>query len=229
MGNVKIVNIVEHRIPFLDKVNQWNKFNEFSGGTIVEKCCHYMDLMNLFADSIPKKVYATGSQAVNYKKFKYEGKKSDILDNAMVIAEYENGVQASFNLCMFAPQTYEEITVCGDQGRLRAFENEDFLKNTQPKTMLEVYRGENYPSRITQPAYPEFVTKAGHSGASFYNFIKFIDKIEGKNSLQNVPKIATVEEGFWSIVLGAAAQESIETGKPVVIKKFLEKKGILEF
>ncbi len=182
LGNVKIINIVEHRIPFLDKVNQWNKFNKFSGGTIVEKCCHYMDLLNLFAQSKPKKVYATGTQAVNYKKFKYEGKKSDILDNAMIIAEYENGVQAGFNLCMFAPQTYEEITICGDQGRLRAYENEDFLNNNVPKTMLEVYRGENHPSRITYPTYPEFVAKTGHNGASFYNFIKFMDKIEGKST-----------------------------------------------
>jgi myo-inositol 2-dehydrogenase / D-chiro-inositol 1-dehydrogenase len=226
LGNIKLVNIVEHRIPFLDKVNQWNKFNKYSGGTIVEKCCHYMDLLNLFAQSKPKKVYATGSQAVNYKKFAYEGKKSDILDNAMLIVEYKNGIQAGFNLCMFAPQTYEEITICGDQGRLRAFENEDYMNNTLPKTMLEVYRGEDHPTRIIHPTYPEFVSTTGHNGASFFNFIKFIDKIEGKSTLEGVPEIATVEEGFWSIVLGAAAQESIETGKPIVIKKFLEKKGL---
>ena len=26
VGEVKMINIMEHRIPFLDKVNQWNKF-----------------------------------------------------------------------------------------------------------------------------------------------------------------------------------------------------------
>ena len=38
LGQVKTVSMSEYRPPFLDKVNQWNKFNEFSGGTLVEKC-----------------------------------------------------------------------------------------------------------------------------------------------------------------------------------------------
>ena len=230
LGNIKLINIVEHRIPFLDKVDQWNKFNKFSGGTIVEKCCHYMDLLNLFAgDTEPIKVYGSGSQAVNYKKFEYEGKKSDILDNAMVIVEYENGVHAGFNLCMFAPQTYEEVTLCGDEGRLRAFENEDFLNNMIPKTILEIYRGENHPSRIIYPTYPEFVAKTGHNGASFINHIKFLDKIEGKETLKGVPKIASTEDGFHSIVLGVAAQRSIETGNPVLISDLLKQNGITAY
>ena len=93
---------------------------------------------------------------------------------------------------------------------------------------MEVYRGENYPSRMIYPTYPEMIAKSGHGGASFYNYIKFMDKIEGKSTLDGVPKIATVEEGFWSIVLGAAAQDSIETGKPVIINNFLKKKKITD-
>ncbi|MBN2156190.1 MAG: Gfo/Idh/MocA family oxidoreductase [Candidatus Lokiarchaeota archaeon] len=228
LGNLKLISIVEHRIPFLDKVDQWNKFAKYSGDTIVEKCCHYMDLLNLFAQSKPQKVYASGSQAVNFKKFKYENQTSDILDNALIIVDYENSLRAGFNLCMFAPQTYEEVTLCGDQGRLRAFENEDFLDNSIPKTLLEIYRGENHPSRVMYPTYPDFVAKTGHNGASFYNHIKFMDKIDGKDTLTGVPNIATVEEGFWSIVLGAAAQESIESGQAVIIKDFLDEKGIRE-
>jgi myo-inositol 2-dehydrogenase/D-chiro-inositol 1-dehydrogenase len=97
-----MVNITEHRVPFLDKVKQWNKFSKFSGGTLVEKCCHYFDLLNMFSQSRPVSVFATGSQAVNFLEFEYNGEKSDILDNAIVSVVYENGVRASFNLCMFA-------------------------------------------------------------------------------------------------------------------------------
>ncbi|MHA2400682.1 MAG: Gfo/Idh/MocA family protein, partial [Promethearchaeota archaeon] len=57
IGNIKMINIMEHRVPFLDKVNQWNKFAKYSGQTIIEKCCHYMDLFNLFAQSKPKSVF----------------------------------------------------------------------------------------------------------------------------------------------------------------------------
>jgi GH24 family phage-related lysozyme (muramidase) len=49
----------------------------------------------------------------------------------------------------------------------------------------------------------------------------FIDQIEGKKT-----NTASAEEGFWSIVVGAAAQESIKTGKTIIIDELLKEKGI---
>ena len=46
-GGIKMLSIREHRFPFLPKVNNWNRFNKNSGGTFVEKCCHFFDLMRL--------------------------------------------------------------------------------------------------------------------------------------------------------------------------------------
>ena len=59
---------------------------------------------------------------------------SDIIDNAMVIVTYANGIRAGFNLCMFAPLFYEELILCGDEGRLKAFENRDVLPAARPTT-----------------------------------------------------------------------------------------------
>ena len=75
--------------------------------------------MNLFAGARPVSVFAIGSQAVNFIHFEYAGQKSDILDNAFVIVTYANGVRANFNLCMFSPMFYEELVLCGDDGRLK--------------------------------------------------------------------------------------------------------------
>ncbi|MFX0090281.1 MAG: Gfo/Idh/MocA family protein [Candidatus Hodarchaeota archaeon] len=222
LGNIKMVSILEHRGPFLDKVNQWNKFAKYSGGTLVEKCCHYFDLLNLFAQSKPTSVYATGSMAVNFVEFEYDNEKSDIIDNAHVIVVYDNGIRASFNLCMFAPMFYEEITICGDEGRLMAYENEDFLSAARPKTHLEIMRGERKPSRISTPTYPTQIAESGHSGATFYEHVYFIDNIEGKNTTT-----ATTDEGFWSIVVGVAAEESVKTGKVVYINELLKKNNIV--
>ena len=221
IGEIKTISILEHRIPFLDKVKQWNKFSQFSGGTLVEKCCHYFDLLNLFARSRPVSVFATGSMAVNFVNFEYDGLKSDILDNAFVTVIYENGVRASFNLCMFAPMFYEEIILCGDEGRLKAYENDDFLSMPRPKSHLEVLRGENKPSRITSPGYPAHIEQAGHNGATYYEHISFVDNIEGKPT-----NAATVEEGFWAVVVGAAAEESVKTGLPVRIDELLMRNGV---
>ena len=92
LGSLKTISLSEHRPPFLDKVDQWNKFNQNTGGTLVEKCCHYFDLMNLMADAAPIRVYASGGQAVNFRDFTRDGAASDIDDHAFVIIEYANGI-----------------------------------------------------------------------------------------------------------------------------------------
>ena len=191
VGDIKTISILEHRVPFLDKVEQWNKFSEYSGGTLVEKCCHYFDLLNLFARSKPAHVYATGSMAVNFLDFEYGNKKSDIIDNAFVTIVYENGVRAGFSLCMFSPMFYEEIIVCGDEGRLKAYESEDYLPVERPGTCLEVLCGESGASRITTPCYPAGIQQSGHHGSTYYEHKYFIDNIEGKKT-----HTATVDEGF---------------------------------
>lgn len=221
IGDIKMINIVEHRFPFLDKVDQWNKFLELSGGTLVEKCCHYFDLLNMYASSKPVSVFASGGRAVNFKDFEHNGKKSDILDNAVVSVIYENDVRGNFNLCMFAPMFYEEMSLCGDEGYLKTYEREDLLPIPRPLTHLEVLRGEKEPSRFTTPCYPPYIEESGHSGATYYEHIKFIDSIEGKES-----NAATVEEGFWSVVVGVAAEESVRTGQTVMIAELLERSGV---
>lgn len=216
VGDIKMINIVEHRLPFLDKVKQWNKFTKYSGGTLVEKCCHYFDLLNMFAGSKPVSVYASGSMAVNFKEFEYDGEKSDIIDNAVVNVVYENDVRGNFNLCMFAPMFYEEITLCGDEGYLKAYEKDDFLGIPRPKTYLEILRGDAYPSRFSNPCYPPLIEESGHTGATFYEHVDFIDNIEGKRT-----RSATVEEGFWSVVVGVAAEKSLKTSQIVMIDDLL--------
>lgn len=220
IGDIKTIAILEHRLPFLDKVKQWNKFNKYSGGTLVEKCCHYFDLMNLFAGSKPVSVYAQGGMAVNFKDLVYDGEKSDILDHAGVLILYENGVRANFDLVMFAPMFYEEFTLCGDKGRIRTHEREDFLPDSQRSTYFEALCGENGVSKISTPCYPAKIQTSGHFGATYYEHKSFIDAIEGLETIS-----ATVDEGYWSIVVGAAAEESVKTGEIVRISDFME--GVL--
>ncbi len=217
LGNLKTIGIREHRIPFLDKVGQWNKFNEFSGGTLVEKCCHYFDLFNYFAGAMPSRVFATGSQAASYTNFTYKNRKADIIDSAYVVVEYENGVRAVFDLCMFAPLFFEELVICGDGGRLRCYEQEDFRSKESYESGFELYRGEHFPILKSSPAYQGIIGTLGHSGADYFAKAAFINLINGDN--QNA---ATVEEGYWSVVVGAAAEESLRTGAPVEVDKYIE-------
>ena len=120
VGDIKMLSIREHRFPFLKKVGDWNRFNENTGGTLVEKCCHFFDLMNLMIESNPIKVYASGSQSVNHLDEVYSGKIPDILDNSFVIVDYEMGQRAMLDLCMFAEggRYEQEIVVTGEKGKI---------------------------------------------------------------------------------------------------------------
>ncbi|MQM19890.1 hypothetical protein Taro_052903 [Colocasia esculenta] len=149
IGEVKMVAIREHRFPFLVKVNNWNRFNANSGGTLVEKCCHFFDLMRLFAASNPVCVMASGSIDVNHKDEIYDGKivlwtlgnllcfsrinlkqVPDIIDNAYVIIEFDNGTRGMLDLCMFAEgsKNEQEISVVGDIGKGEAFVPESIVR-----------------------------------------------------------------------------------------------------
>ena len=121
-GRVHMVAIREHRFPFLVKVGDWNRFNRNTGGTLVEKCCHFFDLMNLITGAEPVRVCASGGQDVNHLDERYEGETPDILDNAYVIVDYNDGTRAMLDLCMFAEgsKNEQEIAVTGDTGKVEA-------------------------------------------------------------------------------------------------------------
>jgi myo-inositol 2-dehydrogenase/D-chiro-inositol 1-dehydrogenase len=221
IGDVKTISMCEYRPPFLDKVEQWNKFAEFTGGTLVEKCCHYFDLMNLFAEATPARVFASAGQAVNFVDFEHDGKTADIDDHAFVVVEYKNGVRGNFVLNMFSPHFVEELVICGDHGRLVASERFDFLQDDSALSSVSIERGEEGASRVMDVSYARAIEQSGHHGATFFEHIAFVDQLDGKTS-----NAATPLQGLWSIVVAAAAQESAATGQPVLIDAFIEQNDL---
>jgi predicted dehydrogenase len=138
LGALKMVSIREHRFPFLLKVDDWNRFSHFTGGTLVEKCCHFWDLMRRIVGAGPgseaTKVFASGGMDVNHLDERYDASRAqraqdldadgnsstatsaqaeataqpDIVDNAFVIVEFAGGVRCCLDLCMFAEDRQHE-------------------------------------------------------------------------------------------------------------------------
>ena len=202
VGEVQSINMMEHRFPFLDKVSQWNKFDKFTGGTLVEKCCHYFDLINLFAGAPAEQVFAVGNQAVNFKDFSYDNNVADGLDQAHVVINYPGGVIGAFSLSMIVPGATEELVICGNKGRLVA--REQALLGEDNTNHLEIWSGENGASRVSTPSYPSYIANAGHHGATFFEHVHFVDEITS-----GVYQGPTSAEAFWSLMVGTAAQTSI--------------------
>ncbi len=216
IGDVKTLSMSEYRPPFLDKVDQWNKFNEYSGGTLVEKCCHYFDLLNLFAERAPVRVFASGGRAVNFTDFEYKGRSSDIDDHAFVLVDYADGVRASFTLNMFAPHFHEELVIAGTRGRLVASERFDFYRDAVARSELAVESGEMAATRQVDLSYTDDVDRSGHHGATFFEHVAFMDRLQGRDT-----DAATPLQGLWSIIVASAAQESMLSGEAVAIDEFI--------
>lgn len=208
VGRVRMIAIREHRFPFLKKVGDWNRFNRNTGGTLVEKCCHFFDLMNLLSGSDPVRVYASGGQDVNHLDESYGGETPDILDNAFVIVDYANGVRASLDLCMFAEasRNEQEISVVGDFGKVETSlpgDGQVYLGHRQDRAV----------STLAAPIDPAVAHVGFHFGASFLEVAKFCDAIRSGSR----PDV-DVHDGLRSVLVGVAAHRSIEEGRPVTIE-----------
>ena len=213
VGEIKMLSIREHRFPFLKKVEDWNRFNEKTGGTLVEKCCHFFDLMNLMIHSVPVKIYASGGQSVNHLDECYRGKTPDILDNSFVIVDFEKGQRAMLDLCMFAEggRYEQEIVLTGDRGKLETFvPGKELLISNRQKNSFQIKEIKN-DSRVREEGL--------HYGASYIEHLELIDCIrQGKSAMVDC------QNGLDSMVLGLAAQASIDTGEPIYLNEFLRNK-----
>lgn len=213
-GRVHMVAIREHRYPFLVKVGDWNRFSANTGGTLVEKCCHFFDLMNLIVEEHPSRVYASGGQDVNHLDETYDGQRSDIADNAFVIVDYPGGVRAMLDLCMFAEGSRweQEISVVGDAGKVEAHVPgfAEVARGAEPELVIGS-RGPDWPVTTRSIDTRVRATNLGtHHGASFIELERFCAAIR-----KGTPAEVTIEEGLWSVAIGAAAHRSIDEGRPV--------------
>ena len=208
-GTTRMVSIREHRFPFLVKVGDWNRFSENTGGTLVEKCCHFFDLMRLVAGAEPTRVFASGGQDVNHLDEVYDGRVPDILDNAFVVVDFANGVRGALDLSMFAEggRFEQEITVVGDKAKLETTFPGDsvFVGHRHQRSVVEV----DAPTPADVP-YPEF-----HGGSSYLEHLRFIECLRTGS-----PAEVTVDDGLWSVVMGAAAHRSIDEGRVVHIAEY---------
>lgn len=217
-GGIKMLTIREHRFPFLEKVGDWNRFNRNSGGTLVEKCCHFFDLMRLIAGCNPVRVMASGGQAVNHLDESYGGERPDIWDHAYVIVDFESGLRAMLELCMFAEgaRYQEEIAAVGPKGKIEClvpgpgrFWPAHLGAPPVPKVIVSP-RDPKGPIELDVPVDPALLAAGDHNGSTFYQHQGFARAALG----QQAPEVG-LTDGWWAVAMGMAAQESAATGQAV--------------
>jgi myo-inositol 2-dehydrogenase/D-chiro-inositol 1-dehydrogenase len=188
VGDLGMITCHEVRSPL---VNGYRYSQERSGGALLEKNCHDFDLFNWLAGADPVRVSAAGGQHVLDTD-------SEILDQASVVVEYEDGTVATLELCLYAPydqrgRTYE---LRGSSGLLRSPEE---------STTIDHYTRDG-TERISVEA------SGGHAGADGVQFHRFLRVLQGRadppGDLVDAKKAAA---------LARAGERAVETGESVAI------------
>lgn len=221
LGDVKMLSVCEHRFPFLEKVGDWNRFNENTGGTLVEKCCHFFDLMRLISRSEVSRVYASTGQDVNHLDETYQGKQPDIIDNGYVILDFKSGLRAMLELNMFSEgaRYQEHISAIGPQGKLECFVPGPgrfwpvaTLGAAPIAKLVHSPRSPKGPVETQVAVDPELLAAGDHNGSTYYQHLGFYQAITQGEKVD-----VSVEDGLKAVVIGLAAQHSASTGNSVTI------------
>lgn len=219
-GGIRMLSIREHRFPFLPKVGDWNRFNANTGGTLVEKCCHFFDLMRLILRDDPVRVMASGGQDVNHLDENYGGAAPDIWDNAYVIVDFARGARAMLELCMFAEgaRYQEEITAVGPQARIEClvpgpgrFWPAHLGAPPVPQLIVSP-RAPKGPRLIEVPVDPTLLEAGDHNGSTYYQHLRFARALRGQGTVE-----VGLSDGIWAVQMGLAAQRSALTGQAVTL------------
>jgi len=217
IGELKTLTIREHRFPFLKKVNNWNRFEKNTGGTLVEKCCHFFDLMRLIAKSKPISVYASGAQDVNHLDEDYDGKKPDIIDNAYVIVNFENGARSLLELCMFAENSdmQEELVATGNKGKIETSVPSNESGKISSNLRIGMRDGE---TKLETIEVDKKILEAGHHhGSTYYEHLAFLNAIKNNSN----PEVS-LNDGLIAVAVGEAAEKSIKLKRLVKLEEIID-------
>ena len=218
-GSAVMLSIREHRYPFLTKVGDWNRFARNTGGTLVEKCCHFFDLMRLVMQADPIRLYASGGQNHNHLDERYAERQPDILDNAFVVLDFPGGRRALLELCMFAEGSryQEEISVVGPLGKIECkvpgpgrFWPGELLGAAPVAQLIVSPRQPAGPRLLEIPVDPLLLDTGDHNGSTFYQHQKFLTVLQGQQAVE-----VSLTDGLKAVVIGLAAEHSARTGERI--------------
>lgn len=175
-------------------MGHWRRFTEYSGGFLLEKCCHDIDLANWITESIPRKLASFGGldffKSENSNFFEeiiekqgdimFDGKnvpnpfitEKDIIDNQVAIIEYYNGIKATFHTNLNSSIPERRMYICGTKGTLRADVHRGIIEVNSinsPKEKIEIIKTKNNDS---------------HGGGDLF-FIKDLERAMLSKTLSN--------------------------------------------
>lgn len=209
IGPVRQLWFKEFRGPWALKVGQWITQASESGGTLLEKNCHHWDLFNWFTRQRPERVLGCGTRDLVYGAETFEGVTPDVLDNAQVIVQYADDSIATLLLNMYCAGFAEghELGLIGREGWIIAT-----LGATDRLRLVPRGGGEHLEMTFS---LPDAIARVSHHGMVYFEHVAFRDNIR-----QGTPPLTDGLAGWWSVVVGLAAERAVRERRVVEISEF---------
>ena len=223
LGNIISIEASEHIMPWHGGffMRNWRRKEKYSGGFMLEKCCHDIDFYNMIVGCRVKRVASFGGRSsfipenkpeknleefTKYNLSGWEAKESvfdsdaDIVDHQVAIIEYENGATLAFHTNMRVPDEFRRFAVIGTNGMVEGDFVRGFLKahDQQNNVVLE----EDYGAA--------FGKEKGHYGADNL-MLKDINQHLINSEKINLP--VGVKDCIEAGLIAMKIDESRKTGK----------------
>ncbi len=253
-----------------DYFRRWHGERAKSGGLLLHKATHHLDLVNWFLSASPVEVFAMGARRFYgaqsgmaeryglqrrgerclgcpcagkcpfYFDIRQGGTRDlylecesydgylrdrcvfhpaiDIPDTMSLAVRYDSGAFLSYSLNAFAPYEGFRYSFNGDRGRLE-FESLGAPRTSQGKALP----ADGLPGGMSIRVYPHFKparaipVKEGRGGHGGGDDRLMADVFGTPASGDRFVRAADYASGAMSLLIGAAANKSMRTGKPVAI------------
>ena len=163
LGDVISIDAREHIAPHHGAffMRDWRRYERYSGGFMLEKCCHDLDIYMSLIPSRPKHVVSFGGRrffveenarresSEIYNRWQGRWNKADhcftddgdIIDHQTALVEFANGANLAFHTNLNAPSVTRQFCVLGTDGMVEGdFERAYFRarKNSRSKLAKDV-------------------------------------------------------------------------------------------
>ncbi len=205
IGDPQYVLVELSRKPYRLGSGGWRYDIERVGNWILEEPIHFFDLARWYLSGAgaPTSIYASANS-------RHEDH-PELQDNFSAIMRWENGPYAVISQTLAAFEHHQTVKVSGTKGALWAGWSGALDRTDKPSFFLRLMREHGGDAETIDLDVP--------SGELFelrWEIERMVQSIRGEAS-----PAATGEDGLWSVGMCLAAQQSVDSGKPVDLQTFM--------
>ena len=218
LGQIVSLEANEHIAPYHGAffMRDWRRMVDLSGGFLLEKCCHDIDIYNMVTGSRPQRVASFGGRksyvpanapASNEEAQIFHVKKSvwnsvddafhsdgDIIDYQTAILQYESGASLAFHTNLNAPDEHRRFCVMGTHGMAEG----DFVRGYLRITARD-------GTRLADHDYTQgSATMGAHYGADEMMCADIAKYLRGQSAGLPVSILDAMEAGIAAIAVDQA-------------------------